>query len=50
MSRAVKSLPGVDNVVVDLASRQVRVSYDPAQVSLDILKGAIVEAGYDVEA
>ena len=50
MSRALASLPGVSNVVVDLATRRVTFSHDPSKVSLDTIKGAIAEAGYDVEA
>lgn len=50
MSRALSKLPGVQSAQVDLASRKVTVSYDPAQVSLETMKAAITEAGYDVEA
>jgi copper chaperone CopZ len=43
-------LGGVNSVSVDLASRKVVVSFDPGKISENDLKGAIVEAGYDVEA
>ncbi len=50
MSRALSNLGGVSEVSVDLASRKVIVSYDPAKISEQDLKGAIMETGYDVEA
>ena len=36
--------------MVDLATRRVTFSHDPSKASIDTIKGAIVEAGYDVEA
>jgi copper chaperone len=38
------------NGSVDLASKQVTVEYDDAAISLETIKEAIEEQGYDVES
>lgn len=50
VERALKALPGVSDVKVDLAARNATVDFDPAQTDLTQLKQAIEEAGYDVVA
>ena len=48
---AVKKAVGaldVSNVAVDLNAKTVTVEYDQATVSLDSIKNAIEEQGYDV--
>lgn len=39
---------GVQEVLVDLDSKRVFVSFDEEQVSLEEVKEAIVEAGYEI--
>lgn len=48
VTRALSGLSGVQSVDIDLASGRVKVQYDGAQVTVAALKGAITEAGYDV--
>ena len=45
---AIASLPGVTSVDVFLASEKAAVRLDPAQVSLDAIRGAVEGAGYRV--
>jgi copper chaperone len=45
---ALKELQGVESVNVNLNGNKVSVSYDEQAVSLDKVKEAIEEAGYDV--
>ncbi len=47
ISKATRDL-GVNEVEVDLASKKVFVSFDPAKVSEADLKSAIEEEGYDI--
>jgi copper chaperone len=42
-----KALPGVIDAEVSLDSAQARVSYDPAAVSVEQMREAIEEAGFD---
>lgn len=46
---AVSVLPGVDNVVVDLAAKTVTVDYQSNLSGPDDFKEAIEDQGYDVE-
>lgn len=46
VQKAVEEVGGTGTV--DLASGQVTVSYDSAKVSLDQIKSAIEEQGYDI--
>lgn len=45
----VNELNGIENVTVNLADAKVAVSFDEAQVSVEQIKEAIEEQGYDVE-
>ena len=45
---AIAALPGVTSVDVFLASEKAAIRLDPAQVSLDAIRGAVEDAGYRV--
>ncbi|WP_249871664.1 copper chaperone CopZ [Oceanobacillus saliphilus] len=45
---ALNGLEGVTAVEVDLNSGQVEVSYDEAKVSLENMKEAVEDQGYDI--
>lgn len=47
VTRAVSALPGVESVAVDLAAHRATVRYDGARVSLDRVREAIRDAGFD---
>lgn len=47
---ALTSVAGVKSVAVDIASRQVQVEYDPAQVDVDRMSAILAEADYPVAA
>lgn len=44
----VNELNGIDNVTVNLEAAKVDVAFDDAQVSVDDIKEAIEDQGYDV--
>jgi len=46
VTRVLQSVPGVSQAEVALENGQATVSFDPAEVSIDMLKAAIEEAGY----
>lgn len=46
VSKALKGLPGVEDAKVEIGSAVVQ--YDPTQVTVEKLKGAIQDQGYDV--
>lgn len=48
VKKAVGALAGVDEVDVDLKGKSVSVKFDPEKVSLNAIKEAIEEQGYDV--
>lgn len=48
VTEALQRLDGVSAVEVDLAAGKATVSYDPDRVSLDALREAVEEAGYEV--
>lgn len=48
VERAIKELPGVSNVVVNLATNKASLRYDPAQASLADVRRAVDHAGYTV--
>ncbi|MBU6504950.1 MAG: heavy-metal-associated domain-containing protein [Betaproteobacteria bacterium] len=50
VKRALANLPGVGQTDVSLEKGQATIEYDPAQVSPEQLKHAVVDAGYDVPA
>ena len=45
---AVEALPGAGGVKVDLAGGAVSLSFDSAQTSLEDIRAAIEESGYEV--
>lgn len=45
---AVGALPGVIEVSVDLQTKTVIAVHDPAEISVDKIRQAIEEQGYDV--
>lgn len=45
---AVGQLSGVADVAVDIAEQTVAIDFDPEVVSLDAIKGAMDEVGYEV--
>ncbi|SDC57782.1 copper chaperone [Terribacillus halophilus] len=47
---ALNKLDGVSTATVDLAAAKVDVTYDDSKVSVDTMKEAIEEQGYDVTA
>lgn len=46
---ALKELDGVTNSEVNLETGKVEVTYDESKVSVDAMKDAVEEQGYDVE-
>ena len=47
VAKALKALPGVGDVEVSLAKAEVRIAYTPREVSIERLKAAIDDAGYE---
>jgi copper chaperone len=47
---ALQPVGGVESVNVDIPARQVRVNYDPAQVSVDRMKEILQAEDYPVES
>ena len=50
VSRLLKSVPGVSDAQVTLAPGRATVTFDPAKTSVQALRGAIEDAGYDAAA
>jgi Cu+-exporting ATPase len=48
VSKALCALPGVDDAAVNLATEQVRVSFDPSRVDPERLSEAVDAAGYEL--
>lgn len=48
VEKALKDLPGVSGVEVDLSGGLVKVTYDPGKTSRDDIARAIDQAGYRV--
>lgn len=48
VQRVLGGIAGVTNAEVTLDPGQARISYDPAKASLQVIKSAINDAGYDV--
>lgn len=48
VTKAVNALDGVSGVNVDLEGKKVTVDFEDDKVSLDTIKDAIEEEGYDV--
>lgn len=49
VTKAVGGLKGVSNVTADEQTKQVKVAYDPAQVSLQQIEATLDEEGYPVQ-
>lgn len=49
VERALKAMDGIDAVVVDLNSKQVKVKYNPDKLSTQQIKLAIANLGYDAD-
>jgi copper chaperone len=45
---ALGTLPGVEAVNTDLATKTVHLRYDPSQLSLDTVEAKLDDAGYTV--
>ena len=50
VTRVLKAVPGVSDVVVTLQPGTATVVYDATRTTLPVLKAAIEDAGYDVAA
>lgn len=48
IKRVLGGMAGVEQVDVSLEKAQAEVSYDPGKTSLQAIKAAISDAGYDV--
>ena len=48
VQKALKSHDGVESARASLEEANVQITYDPSAVDLDILTGAIQEAGFDI--
>ena len=46
VAAVLKALPGVDDAQVSLERNEAQVTFDPTQVDVTRLKGAVEEAGY----
>ncbi|MFB5191168.1 heavy-metal-associated domain-containing protein [Alicyclobacillus fastidiosus] len=49
VTKALTAVEGVKDVNVELEGQRATVSYDEAKVTVDVLKRAVEDAGYDVE-
>jgi Cu+-exporting ATPase len=49
VERALTAVPGVELALVNLATRQARVRYNPGRTDIAALKEAVKAAGYEVE-
>ena len=47
VAEAVKALPGIGNVDVNLKKGVAAVKFDESKITLDGIRGAIREAGYE---
>ena len=50
VTRVLKAVPGVSDIVVTLQPGTATVVYDATRTTLPVLKAAIEDAGYDVAA
>lgn len=50
VNKALKAIPGVTDVQVDLQKAEAKVSYDEARVGVEKLIEAVVEAGYQANS
>ncbi|MCX7923732.1 MAG: copper chaperone CopZ [Clostridia bacterium] len=49
VKKSVGALDGINSVVVDLNAKKVTVEYDSDKVTLQTIKDAIEDQGYDVK-
>jgi len=47
-NNALAAVPGVKDIAVSLKDGKASFSYDPAKATLDAIKAAITEEGYEV--
>lgn len=47
VAKALKGVPGVSDANVDLKLKEAKVTYDPAKASINDLKRAVEDAGYE---
>ncbi|MDY0073172.1 MAG: heavy-metal-associated domain-containing protein [Thauera sp.] len=47
VTAVLQKLPGVSAAEVSLAEAKAKVSHDPAQISVDALRAAVEDAGFD---
>jgi copper chaperone len=50
VTRVLKAVPGVSDVVVELEPGTAKIAYDESVATLPVLQAAIEDAGYDVVA
>lgn len=48
VKKAVGELDGVESVAVDLKGKKVTIEFEPEKVSVETIKAAIEDQGYDV--
>lgn len=48
VERTVQQLPGVSHAAVNFAANQLTVTYDPSRLSLQAMRDAVRQAGYDL--
>ena len=48
ITEALKKIPGLDSVTVDLDKKEVDVKFDENETSLQEITGKIVEAGFEL--
>jgi copper chaperone len=48
ITAALQPEDGIDAVAVDIPARQVRVDYDPAEISVDRIKEVLADEDYPV--
>jgi P-type Cu+ transporter len=48
ISESLSGLEGVDKADVNLATEKATVTYDPSRVNIEVMRKAVVDAGYDV--
>ena len=48
ITEALKKIPGLDSVAVDLDKKEVDVKFDENETSLQEITGKIVEAGFEL--
>lgn len=49
IKKAVGTLNGVENVIVDLKSKKVSIEFDSGKVSIESIRNAIEDQGYNVK-